>query len=119
MEGELQGVWQAVSVVVSGQRIDDSDVKSIRLTLSGDRFTTRRGGETLFDSSYSADAKRGEIEMIGSGGDFEGKPARGIYEFEEELLRLCYAMPGFARPSAFKSEAGSGVFLIELRRVEE
>ena len=117
---QLEGVWQAISAVVSGQEIPVGEVNTIRLTLTTTRFTTQRGAETLFDSSYTADPTTTpmQIEMIGIGGDFEGKPALGIYAFEGERLRLCYKMPGFLRPTDFTSAAGSGAFLITLKRVE-
>jgi uncharacterized protein (TIGR03067 family) len=117
---DLEGVWQAISAIVSGQSIPSADVDMIRLTLTAKRFTTQRGAETLFDSSYTADRSKTpmEIEMIGTGGDFDGKPALGIYTFEGETLRLCYKMPGYLRPTEFVSAAGSGAFLITLRRVE-
>ena len=117
----LHGIWQAISVVVSGEKFSGEDVNTIQLILTETRFTTRRGGETLFDSSYSINAMKSpmEIEMIGTGGDFEGQPALGIYAFEGETLRLCYKMPGFARPAEVASAPGSGAFLITLKRVEE
>jgi uncharacterized protein (TIGR03067 family) len=116
----LEGVWQAISAIVSGQAMPSADVDTIRLTLTTTRFTTQRGAETLFDSTYTADATKSpmQIEMIGTGGDFDGKPALGIYAFEGEQLRLCYTMPGFRRPTDFASAAGSGAFLITLKRIE-
>ena len=117
---ELPGIWQAISAVVSGENIPAADVNTIRLTLTATRFTTSRGADILFDSSYTADAAKSpkQIEMIGSGGDFEGRPALGIYAFQGELLQLCYTMPGFGRPTEFASAPGSGAFLITLRRAE-
>lgn len=117
---QLEGVWQAVSAIVSGQEIPGPDVDTIQLTLTATRFTTRRGAETLFDSTYTVDPGRTpmEIEMVGTGGDFDGKPALGIYAFERDILQLCYKMPGFLRPTDFSSAPGSGAFLITLRRVE-
>ena len=116
----LEGVWQAISAIVSGQSIPSADVDTIRLTMTATGFTTQRGGETLFDSTYTADATKSpmQIEMIGTGGDFDGKPALGIYAFEGEQLRLCYTMPGFHRPTEFASAPGSGAFLIILKRIE-
>lgn len=115
---QLHGVWQAISAVVSGQEIPSGDVDRIQLTLTATRFTTRRGGETLFDSDYSVDTTTSpmQIEMIGID-DFAGRPALGIYAFEGEFLQLCYKMPGFNRPTEFASAPGSGAFLITLRRV--
>jgi uncharacterized protein (TIGR03067 family) len=116
---QLEGVWQALSAVVGGQTIPQADVNTIRLTLTATRFTTQRAGETLFDSTYSADPTKTpmQIEMIGTGGDFDGKAALGIYAFEGETLHLCYTMPGFLRPTEFASAPGSGAFLITLRRI--
>ena len=36
------------------------------------------------------------------------KPLLGIYEFDGEKMKLCFAGPGKERPTAFTSEAGSG-----------
>jgi uncharacterized protein (TIGR03067 family) len=115
----LPGIWQALSAVVNGEAMPPRDVTTIRLTLTATRFTTSRGAETLFDSSYTSDATTSpkQIEMIGSG-DFEGQPALGIYALENEVLRLCYTMPGFQRPTDFASAPGSGAFLITLKRLE-
>jgi uncharacterized protein (TIGR03067 family) len=117
---QLEGVWQAISAVVSGQEIPGDEVNAIRLTLTATRFTTKRGSETLFDSSYTTDptATPLQIEMIGTGGDFDGKPALGIYTFEGDMLKLCYKMPGFPRPTEFASPRGSGAFLITLKQIE-
>ena len=117
---QLVGVWQAISAIVSGEAIPADDVSAIRLTLNETRFTTSRGAETLFDSAYTSDATTSpkRIEMIGTGGDFEGQPALGIYAFEGELLQICYTMPGFGRPADFTSARGSGAFLITLKRLE-
>jgi uncharacterized protein (TIGR03067 family) len=117
---QLPGVWQAISAIVSGEAVPASDVNAIRLTLTATRFTTSRGAETLFDSTYTSDATTSpkRIQMIGTAGDFEGQPALGIYAFEGEILQLCYTMPGFARPTDFTSARGSGAFLITLKRVE-
>jgi uncharacterized protein (TIGR03067 family) len=116
---QLHGVWQAISAVVSGEALPNETVETIRLTLTATQFTTRRGGEILFDSSYTIDVTKtpNEIEMIGIG-DFEGKPALGIYALDGEILQLCYRMPGYLRPIDFNSLPGSGAFLIMLKRLK-
>ena len=113
----LEGIWQATAAIVSGEAIPAETVATIRLTLTADRFTTSRGGETLFDSSYRVDTEKSpnEIEMIGIG-DFSGQPALGIYALTGNALRLCYRMPGFMRPTDFEIALGSGAFLITLQR---
>jgi len=114
----LQGVWQALTAVVSGDALPTEMVDTIRLTLTATQFTTQRGGETLFDSSYTIDAAQSpmHIEMIGTG-DFAGKPALGIFALDNDSLQLCYKMPGCARPTDFSSAKDSGAFLITLKRL--
>jgi uncharacterized protein (TIGR03067 family) len=116
---QLPGTWQATAITFSGQILPEEELGSIQLVLTMTRFTTRRGTETLFDSTYTIDTTKSpmQIQMLGSGGDFEGKPALGIYEFEAETLRLCYKMPGYPRPTDFSSAPGSGAFLILLKRM--
>jgi uncharacterized protein (TIGR03067 family) len=117
---QLRGIWQAISVTVSGVAIPENEVIAIRLTLTEARFTTSRGAETLFDSTYSVASDRSpkQIQMIGVAGDFDGQAALGIYRFESDVLELCYTMPGFGRPTDFASGHGSGAFLIRLKRVQ-
>src|SRR6185436_1002005 len=81
----LEGIWQATSAVVNGEEMPADAVRTIQLILTATRFTTRRGGQTLFDSSYSVNAAKvpNEIEMIGIE-DFAGKPALG-----EQLFPTC------------------------------
>ena len=116
---QLQGIWQAISATVSGQPIPATDVNNIRLTLTDTRFTTQRGAQILFDSTYIADSSKSpmQIQMLGTEGDFKDKPALGIFALEVDSLQLCYTMPGFARPTDFTSAPGSGAFLIHLRRI--
>lgn len=117
---QLLGVWQAVSTTFSGQELPGETVETIRLTLTPTRFTTQRGSETLFDSVYTTDPTKTpmQIEMIGTGEGFEGKPALGIFAFEGETLQLCYRMPGCHRPTEFVSPPGSDAFLIILKRLQ-
>ncbi len=94
-------------------------VADIRLTLTDTQFTTRRGEEVLFDSTYTTDNDLDpmQMEMIGIG-DFAGAPALGIYRLEADTLELCYRMPGFARPAEFASAPASASFYITLRRIQ-
>ena len=114
---KLEGIWQATAAIVNGQQMPLDTVRTIQLALTETRFTTRRAGETLFDSSYSVNVAKipNEIEMIGIE-DFAGKPALGIYALDGDVLQLCYRMPGSPRPTAFESADSSGAFLITLKR---
>ncbi len=117
---ELEGVWACESAEVNGRKLDEATVKSLKLTLKGEQYKTERGGDVLFDSTYSLDTKADpkRIDMIGTEGELKGKPAQGIYQLDKDRLTMCYTMPGKERPKEFKSEEKSEAYLLVWRRSE-
>jgi uncharacterized protein (TIGR03067 family) len=114
----LEGQWSCVSAIVNGKPLSDSKVSRLRLTLTRERYKTEESSEVLFDSTYSIDRTTTpkQITMIGTEGDLAGKEAQGIYAIDGETLRICYTMPGHARPKAFESNPGSKAYLIVWKR---
>jgi len=56
------------------------------------------------------------IDYVNTHGTNKGKSQLGIYEFDGDLLRVCVAAPGSARPQKFESLRGSGMTLTVWRR---
>jgi len=117
---KLEGDWTCAYAIVDGKPVPDSKIQILRLTLTGKRYTTTMGPETLFDSSYTIDPtkKPKEIEMVGTEGAMRGKSALGIYELADDKLTICYTMPGSPRPTEFESKLGSGAYLVTWKRAE-
>jgi uncharacterized protein (TIGR03067 family) len=115
---KLEGQWQCISAVVDGSPLPEQTVQALRLILTRDRYKTEKGSQVLFDSTYTIDPVRTpkHIAMVGTEGDLAGKEALGIYSLEEEILRICYTMPGGKRPETFESQRGSKVFLVIWKR---
>jgi uncharacterized protein (TIGR03067 family) len=114
----LIGTWIGLSATVDGRALPETTVHQLRLALTTDRYKTEKGGEVLFDSTYTVDSSKSpkEINMIGTEGDLAGKTAEGIYLLEGDTLQVCYTMPGKPRPNAFSSPVGSGIYLVTWRR---
>jgi len=114
----LYGSWSCVSAIVDGRSLPKETVALLRLTLTENRYKTEKGSEVLFDSTYTLDSSKDpkEINMVGTEGDLTGKEAQGIYRVEDNLLRICYTMPGVGRPIKFESPPGSKVYLIVWKR---
>jgi uncharacterized protein (TIGR03067 family) len=116
----LAGVWTCVSATINGSPLAEEAARQLKLTMTADRFKTERGGQVLFDSTYTIDPAKNppQIDMVGTEGELKGKPALGIYKLDANQLTLCYVMPGSPRPVAFDSQPQSGAFLIVWKRAE-
>jgi uncharacterized protein (TIGR03067 family) len=114
----LQGTWTCVSAKVDGNALPDATTALLRLTLTQDRYKTEKGSDVLFDSTYTIDpaTEPKQINIVGTEGELKGRDAQGIYALEGQNLRICYTMPGLARPQTFESPAGSKVYLLVWKR---
>lgn len=116
---ELAGVWECVSAVNDGKRVDESTVAKLRLTLTKEgAYKTTLGDQVLFDSTCKIDNTKDpkRIDMIGTEGENKGKVAQGIYKLFDGKLTICYTMPGKDRPTEFKSDSGSAATLVVWQR---
>ena len=115
---KLEGNWSCTSAVVNGKPLAESTVQLLRLTLTGERYITRKGQDVLFDSTYSTDTGQNlkQIDILGTEGDLKGKNAQGIYSLAGDTLTICYTMPGKQRPAAFESAPGSEAQLTTWKR---
>jgi uncharacterized protein (TIGR03067 family) len=115
---KLEGNWICISAVVNGKPLVESTVQLLRLTLTPERYTTRRGSEVLFDSTYMTEPAGNpkQIDMVGTEGELTGKKAQGIYSLTGDTLTICYTMPGKPRPAAFESAPSSEAYLVSWKR---
>jgi uncharacterized protein (TIGR03067 family) len=114
----LRGNWVCTAAVVDGKPLAEGVVKELRLTITSERYETRRAEEVLFDSTYRVDSSKNprQIEMVATEGDAAGQPALGIYAVDGDTLRMCYVLPGGQRPTSFESKPGSKAFLVTWKR---
>ena len=117
---ELEGAWVCTCATIDGRPLAPEAAAQLRLTLTGNRYQTARGGQVLFDSTFTLDPARQpkQIDLIGTEGELKGKAALGIYKLEGDQLTICYVMPGSERPKTFESPPQSGVFLVVWKRAE-
>ena len=117
---KIEGNWACISAMIDGKPLAESKAQLLRLTLTRERYTTQRGSEVLFDSTYTTDPSSNpkQIDMLGTEGELKGKNAPGIYSLVGDTLIICYAMPGKPRPVAFVSAPGSEAYLVTWKRQE-
>jgi len=115
----FDGTWQAVSMVQDGKEVPKEDVEKVTLTVKGERYTLKTGGEPV-EGTHKLDPskKPRTIDATRSTGPDKGKTMLGIYELTEDTFKVCFAPPGKDRPTEFASKAGSGNRLIVMKRVK-
>jgi len=113
-DSKLIGFWMCESATVDGKALPPETIKLLRLRVTETRYTTDKGAETLFDSTYRVDRSTtpAQIFMLGNEGDLTGKEAHGIYEASADRLHICYTMPGDPPPTSFSSIPGSKATLV-------
>jgi uncharacterized protein (TIGR03067 family) len=108
-----QGAWRPTEVVASGQKASPDLLGNIELKIKGNSFVLDygageyRGWFTLNDKTTP---KRMDVTLD------EGEEVAAIYEVTEDTLKICYAEPGWPRPTGFASTQGSGNVLSVYKR---
>jgi uncharacterized protein (TIGR03067 family) len=108
---KLQGTWTRVSAEVDGKKLSDDELKGATLTVKGDQYTLKQGGQTRTGTLKVDPAKKPkQIDIISGEGPNKGKSLLGIYEIEGDTFRYCFALGGKDRPTEFSGKAGQGLY---------
>jgi uncharacterized protein (TIGR03067 family) len=110
--GRMQGAWAQTKGIINGEELPADFLTSVAMTITGDRFKSEWSGGMDSGTVKTDETKTPrhldlQSQQVG--------PIPAIYEFDGNLLRICYAFEGAPRPAAFKSEAGSNHLLAEFR----
>ena len=103
----LQGEWKLVSATRDGKTMPTDDVKVMKCTIKGDKFTITRDGKVVEEGAVKLDAAKKPREIDLPLGDGK-KTALGIYELSGGKYKMCYSPPGKDRPKDFEAKEGTG-----------
>ncbi|MES1245799.1 MAG: TIGR03067 domain-containing protein [Acidobacteriota bacterium] len=113
----LDGTWLPVTAELGGRMFPDEVRKTIRLVIEGDRYTVTVGNEVdqgTVRTNPAAMPK--EIDVTGTSGPNQGRTIPAIYGRDGDRLRVCYDLSGKSRPTEFKAEEGTQLFLVTYER---
>jgi uncharacterized protein (TIGR03067 family) len=108
---KMQGDWVTVSYIRDGEKLPDDEAQALFRTVKGNEYTVSRFDKVLGGGTFTLDAtkKPKTIDSLPRARPgAKATPLLGIYEFDGEKMRTCYAAPGKERPTAFESKEGSG-----------
>ncbi|MGH9408920.1 MAG: TIGR03067 domain-containing protein [Vicinamibacterales bacterium] len=106
----LDGTWQMVAGVFSGVPMSDEMLKwCTRITADG-VTTVMAGPQTMLEAAFMTDAARSphQIDYDNLAGSNARRKQAGIFRLVSDVLEICMAPPGQARPSEFASVKGDG-----------
>ena len=117
---QLQGKWVPVTAQLGGQPLADAILKSISLKLDKGKYEVFVG-EHPDRGTYTTDtaASPKSITVVGTEGPNQGKTFPAIYELKDDTLRICYDLSGAKRPTEFKSETGTKLYLVTYKRKKD
>lgn len=113
----LAGTWQPVEAELGGQKFPDEILRTMKLTMSDDRYTVNAGGQVdsgTFKLQPSTTPKA--IDITGTEGPNEGKTFLAIYQLQGDTLLVCYDLAGQQRPAEFKTAKDTQQFLVSYQR---
>lgn len=132
----LAGSWEQVSFVTDGKEVPLPKSGKARMTISGPgaKFTVQAGTLPVSPVVSSAIAPQGEGHFVLNPNlspkwvavyhDAKGEPDRqvpwtGVYELDDDTLRMCLAPPGKRPATRLESKEGGGLSLEVWKRIKE
>jgi len=114
----FEGEWQMVSGVMNGVAMDASTVAWVKRVTRGNQTSVIAGPQTMLKVEFTFDPSTlpASIDYLNLHGPSKGKRQQGIYRLEGDVLTVCTAAPGGARPHEFSSAKGDGRSLTVWKR---
>jgi uncharacterized protein (TIGR03067 family) len=115
---EFEGDWNMLAGVMDGKAMDASLLQWVKRVTRGNQTTVVAGPQTMLKVEFTFDPVPSPqtIDYRNLAGAHKGKAQQGIYKFEGDVLTVCVALPGAARPREFESLAGDGRTLTVWKR---
>jgi uncharacterized protein (TIGR03067 family) len=115
-EPKIDGTWLAKTAELGGKKLPEQTVAIIKLTLKKGEYEVHAESPDRGTVTYDASAKPKEMDIKGVDGPNKGRTILAIYELSGDKLRICYDLTGKSRPTEFKTEPKSRLFLVTYER---
>jgi uncharacterized protein (TIGR03067 family) len=112
-----QGTWLVEEAEMAGQKFPEEVRKMIKLVIDGDNYTVTIGPQTD-KGTVKRDPKANPktMDITGTEGPNKGKTMLAIYDLKGDTMKICYDLSGTKRPTEFKTEPNTQLFLATYKR---
>jgi uncharacterized protein (TIGR03067 family) len=106
----LEGNWSMVSGESNGTLMPENFLKGSKRVAKDGVTSVTIGGMPFMKAKFTVDPSKTPktIDYTMLEGLTKGKKQLGIYEFDGDRVKFCFASPGMARPTDFSAKTGSG-----------
>jgi uncharacterized protein (TIGR03067 family) len=118
---KFQGTWTFQSSESGGKELPAGDLKGLIVIFEGDKHTVKNGDEVIQVGTQKLDTSKSPktIDVTMTEGPNKGAVMLGIYEIDEDTLKVCFDPQGKKRPTQFKSAPDSENFVNVHKRVKK
>lgn len=113
----MPGTWLLVTAELAGTKLPEESLKIMKLILTDQTYELQTGEESD-KGTYKLDSakKPREMDIKGTEGPNKGKTILTIYELQDDTLKVCYDLGGKDRPTEFKTNPNTQLFLVTYKR---
>lgn len=118
----IEGTWRIIALVVNGNDAKEEDARKLTVVNGADgSWNLNSEGKEICRGTSTIDPtqKTKTIDFTITEGEGKGNHYLGIYEFDENTRKMCFAPPGEARPTELASTPGSQRILVTFKREKD
>jgi uncharacterized protein (TIGR03067 family) len=105
---KFDGTWKLVSSEREGEKAPDDAIKTAKAVSKDGKVTLQVEGKTVGELEFVVDPTKKPkwLDATATSGPDKGKKTFGIYEFDGDMLKICFNEK--ERPKEFSAKKGSG-----------
>jgi uncharacterized protein (TIGR03067 family) len=115
-EPKVDGTWLATKAELGGKKLPKKVSDNLKLTLTKGEYEVVAESPDRGTVTYNNSADPKEMDIKGVEGPNKGKTFLAIYELKDDKLTICYDLSGKSRPTEFKTEPNTKLFLVTYER---
>ncbi len=115
-EAKTDGTWLGSEAELGGKKLPKKVVANLKLTLKEGEYEVVAESPDKGTVTYNKTADPKEMDIKGVDGPNKGKTFLAIYKLKDDKLTICYDLSGESRPTEFKTQPNTKLFLVTYER---